>query len=518
MPPKSARRLIICALCLLGLSLSQLAAETPVASTSAALPASLTPPAPPTPRINGPAVFGVRPGSPFLYNIPASGDRPMSFTAEGLPDGLQLDSANGRITGVLKQKGEFSLTLHAANRLGAADKKFRIVVGDRIALTPPLGWSSWNCFGDHIDQEKILGTARAMVSSGLSQHGFTYVNMDDGWQGKRTGPGHSLQGNEKFPDMAGLVKSIHDLGLKTGTYSTPWETSYAKYPGGSADTETGEWKKIGMKMGKVSFAEADARQWAAWGIDYLKYDWSLDVPHIETMSNALHASGRDIVYSLSNSGKIKDVADYARLAESWRTTGDIYDVWSDGDRDWHFGVSEIGFSQEKWAPYAGPGHWNDPDMLVIGQVGWGPKTHPSRLTPDQQYSHISLWCLLSAPLIIGCDLTQLDAFTLGLLTNDEVLAIDQDELGQQAVRVGSNGAVDFYLKPLADGSFALGIFNRSEQPASTGLNKIGAMGLSGKFKVRDLWRQQDIGDFDQKKTSFTLPPCGVVLLRLLKTR
>lgn len=512
MTSNSTRSLIVFALCLLPLGLSRLAAETADTPTPSApaMPVSLTPPVSPAPRINGPAVFGVRPGSPFLYNIPASGDRPMSFTADGLPKGLQLDHASGRITGVLKQKGEIPITLHAKNRLGVADKKFRIVVGDRIALTPPMGWSSWNCFGDHIDQQKILGVAQAMVSSKLSQHGFTYINIDDGWQGKRTGPGHALQGNEKFPDMAGLVKSIHDLGLKVGTYSTPWETSYAKYPGGSAETETGEWQKIGEKMGKVSFAEADARQWAAWGIDYMKYDWALDVPHTETMSKALRASGRDIVYSLSNNGRIEDAADYARLSECWRTSGDIVD-------DWNGNVSNIGFNQGRWTSFGGPGHWNDPDMLVIGQVGWGPKTHPTRLTPDQQYSHISLWCLLSAPLIMGGDLTQLDAFTLGLLTNDEVLAVNQDELGRQGERVGSDNKVDFYLKPLADGSFALGIFNRNENPVSTGLTKIKSLMTGDKFKARDLWRQQTIADFNPEKISFALPPHGVVLLRLLKT-
>lgn len=325
----------------------------------------------------------------------------------------------------------------------------------------------------------------------------------------------ALQGNEKFPDMGALVETIHKLGLKAGIYSTPWETSYAKFAGGSAETTSGEWKKIGNKFGAVSFAKNDANQWAAWGIDYLKYDWPIDVTHTEEMSRALHANKRDIVFSLSNSGKIADAEAYGKLAESWRTTGDIYDAWQDGEAFWHFSVSEIGFSQDKWASFAAPGHWNDPDMLVVGQLGWGPKVKPTRLTPDEQYSHITLWCMLSAPLILGCDLDKLDDFTLGLLTNDEVLDVNQDELGKQATRVGSNGPVDFFVKPLADGAFALAAFNRGDAAKTTNMNKASFFGIAGRItKARDLWRQQDIAGFNTNRTPITIPSHGVVLLKV----
>jgi alpha-galactosidase len=476
---------------------------------------SLTPPVPSAPRINGPAVFGVRPGSPLIYNIPATGSRPMQFEIENLPNDLKVDAATGMITGTLKKRGEYAIILKATNKFGNAQKKFRIIVGDRIALTPPMGWSSWNAFGETITQEKIENIAWAMVKSGLNQHGFTYINMDDGWQGKRGGKYMGLQGNEKFPNMGALVDTIHKLGLKAGIYSTPWETSYAKFAGGSAETASGEWKKIGNKFGAVSFAKNDAMQWAAWGIDYLKYDWPIDVAHTEEMSQALHANKRDIVFSLSNSGKIADAEAYGKLAESWRTTGDIYDAWQDGEAFWHFSVSEIGFSQDKWAPYAAPGHWNDPDMLVVGQLGWGPKVKPTRLTPDEQYSHITLWCMLSAPLILGCDLDKLDDFTLGLLTNDEVLDVNQDELGKQATRLGSNGTIDFFVKPLADGAFALAAFNRGDAAKSTNLNKASFWGITGHItRARDLWRQQDIAEFNTNRSQFTVPAHGVVLLKI----
>ena len=484
-------------------------------SLAQSTPVTLTPAALSSPRINGPSVFGVRPGSPVIYNIPATGVRPMKFEVENLPKELVVDAGTGMITGTIKSRGEYNIVLKATNRFGSNEKKFRIVIGDRIALTPPMGWSSWNAFGETITQEKIQNTARAMVKSGLSQHGFTYVNMDDGWQGKREGKYMALQGNEKFPNMGALVDTIHKLGLKAGIYSTPWETSYAKFAGGSAETASGEWKKIGNKFGAISFAKNDAAQWAAWGIDYLKYDWPIDVAHTEEMSKALHSNKRDIVFSLSNSGKIADAEAYCKLAESWRTTGDIYDAWQDGEAFWHFSVSEIGFSQDKWAPYAAPGHWNDPDMLVVGQLGWGPKVKPTRLTPDEQYTHITLWCMLSAPLILGCDLDKLDDFTLGLLTNDEVLEVDQDELGTQATRVGSNGTIDFFVKPLADGTYALAAFNRGDTAKTTNLNKASFYGIPGRIaKARDLWRQQDIAAFSAMRTPLTIQPHGVLLLKL----
>jgi len=205
--------------------------------------AILTPPPPATPRINGPAVFGVRPGSPFLYHIPATGVRPMEFQAENLPAGLVLDSATGEITGSLPEVGRHEIVLHARNAQGEDRKTFTVVVGDSIALTPAMGWNSWNCWAAAVDQEKVLRSARAMVSSGLADHGWTYINIDDTWQGARTGEGHALQGNEKFPDMKGLCDAIHGMGLKAGIYSTPWMTSYAGFPGGSADDASGAWSK-----------------------------------------------------------------------------------------------------------------------------------------------------------------------------------------------------------------------------------------------------------------------------------
>ncbi len=479
----------------------------------------LTPPPAATPRINGPSVFGVRPNAPFLYTIPATGDRPMAFTTDGLPWGLNVERSSGRIVGRLKTAGAYSVTLKAETARGKAEKTFRIICGENICLTPPMGWNSWNCWAEAVDQDKVLRSARAMVASGLKDHGWTFINIDDTWQGIRGGPFGGIQGNEKFPDMNKLTADIHALGLKAGIYSTPWITSYAKFCGGSGEGPDGFWTKSFSdqkywKLGKYSFATQDAKQWAVWGFDYLKYDWNPnDLEHVREMSEALRASGRDIVYSLSNSAPFEHANDWAQWANCWRTTGDIWDYWDHSDHDWRYSVSEIGFTQERWAPFAGAGHWNDPDMLVVGHVGWGPQLHATHLTPDEQYTHISLWCLLSAPLLIGCDMEKLDAFTIGLLSNDEVLALDQDALGKQAVRVATVGPVDVFLKELEDGGRALGFFNRGGQEYQAEFNKLSRLGFTGKQHVRDLWRQKDLPDCGDK-LSLKVPAHGVVLLKL----
>jgi len=506
-----------------GLTCGVLFVSSPLAAQDAAVknPPSLTPAAPLEPRVNGPSVFGVRPNAPFLYTIPATGERPMTFGAEGLPAGLSLDPATGRITGALAEKGEHAVTLTAKNAKGSAAKKFRIVVGDRIALTPPMGWNSWNCWAHAVDQEKVLRSARAVVASGLIHHGWSYVNIDDTWQGARGGKHQAIQGNEKFPDMKKLCDEIHAMGLKAGIYSSPWITTYAKYAGSSSDSPDGAWtKEMGTdkfwRLGKVSFADQDARQWAEWGIDYLKYDWMPnDIPSVRAMSQAIRKTGRDMVFSMSNRAPFAHAAELAELSECWRTTGDIYDSWGRDkqNREWMDCVSEIGFTQDAWAPYAGPGHWNDPDMLVVGWVGWSKDLHQTKLTPDEQYSHISLWCLLSAPLLIGCDLERLDAFTLGLLTNDEVLAVDQDALGRQAVRVATFGSVDVYKKDLEDGGWALGFFNRGDTQQTATFDKLHRIGISGKVHVRDLWRQADLPD-TQGNIAISVAPHGVTLLKL----
>lgn len=504
----------------------------------------LTPPAPAMPHINGPAIFGVRPGHPFLYHIPATGDRPIKFSVDGLPAGLKVNSKTGQINGLLPEPGEFNVVLHAKNAKGADAKKFRIVAGETIALTPPMGWNSWNAYHATVTGENVINAARAMVANKLIEHGWTYVNIDDSWQAKRGGPFNGIQPNEKFPDMQEMCDEIHAMGLKVGIYSSPWTTSYAGYNGGSANNPEGIWspadtiingKTVRKRVhvhGKYSFAENDAKQWAAWGIDYLKYDWypKISTPretfdefhkHSEAMAKALRNSGRDIVFSYSNSMPFEWIGDQSKMYNCWRTTGDIGDNWqSMATKAFYIPIPQkqvdpVGPPSDKWAPYCSPGHWNDPDMMVLGVVNFGGKQHPTRLTPAEQYVHVSQWCMASAPLLLGCDLDKLDDFTLSLITNDEVLAIDQDMLGKQATIAGNvDNRLLVYVKDLEDGSKAVALYNLNEKPATVTANW-SELKISGKQIVRDLWRQKDLGTFN-KKFEAKVDPHGVVLVKMRK--
>ena len=512
---------------------TKLATLDPTAAPRAA-PYILTPPPPPAPRINGPKVFGVRPGSPFLYTIPATGGRPMTFAVDDLPDGLEVDAKTGRITGAIAGKGEFTVTLRAKNSFGEAKREFRVVCGDRIALTPPMGWNSWNCFAHEVSAEKVKSAADAFVRAGLIDHGWTYINIDDFWQNHRESDDPTLRGefrdkdgnivpNQRFPDMKGLADYVHGLGLKIGLYSSP-----------------GPWT-CGGCTGSFDHEERDAETYAKWGYDYLKYDWCSYKPAMEKqrggssaafagakswggfmpkdtalaelarpyaiMHRALAAQKRDIVFSLCQYG-MGDVWTWGDAVggQCWRTTGDIVDTWDS--------MSGIGFHQDKAAPYAKPGNWNDPDMLIVGHVGWG-KSHPTRLTTDEQYAHISLWCLLSAPLLIGCDLEKLDDFTLSLLTNDEVLAVDQDALGRQATCAVGDGDLRVYVKDLEDGGRAAGFFNAGVTPLEIRFADFAKLGVAGSQTVRDLWRQKDIATLDTRRDRLPLviPAHGVRLCK-----
>ncbi len=472
----------------------------------------LTPKAPLTPRINGPKIYGVRPGNDFLFRIPATGERPMTFSAKGLPAGLKLDAASGIITGKIKKAGTYVVSLQASNKSGNFSRIFTIVCGEKIALTPPMGWNSWNCFACAIDQEKVKAAADAMVKSGLADHGWSYINIDDCWMvqpdsedpvlgGKVRDEQGNMNCNKKFPDMKGLADYVHSLGLKIGTYSGPGPKTCAGY------------------TASYQFEEKDAKQFAAWGIDYLKYDWcdyeriakdhslpELKKPY-QVMREALNKANRDIVFSLCQYG-MGDVWEWGAEVggNCWRTTGDITDDWSS--------MESIGFSQAEKEKYAGPGHWNDPDMLVVGKVGWGPQLHPTRLSPNEQYTHISLWALLASPLLIGCDMTQLDEFTYSLLTNNEVIDVNQDVLGKQASRIVQYGSLEIWAKDMEDGSKAVGLFNRGLFPAPLTVTWRD-LGITGNHTIRDIWTQQDISNSDQKFAA-TIPAHGVKLIKIYR--
>ena len=442
------------------------------------IPYILTPKVSLKPRINGAKVFGVRPWSPLQFKVAATGQSPLKYSASDLPEGLTINPENGLITGALKKKGEYMVKLTVENRLGYAERDLKIVVGDVISLTPPLGWNSWNCWGLSVSDQKIRQSADAMKSSGLIDHGWTYVNIDDGWEDTHDKNGNILT-NAKFPTMKSLCTYVHSLGLKIGIYSSPGP------------------KTCGGYEGSYTFEAKDAQNYANWGIDYLKYDWcsygniapkatleQMKTPYRE-MKHAIRKANRDIHYSLCQYG-MGDVWTWGAEVDgnSWRTTGDIEDTWES--------LSEIGFRQSICSPWSAPGRWNDPDMLVVGWVGWGPALHYTRLTPNEQYTHITLWSLLAAPLLIGCDLGQLDAFTLNLLTNDEVLAVNQDPMGKQATRIRQTDDYEVWARDLEDGSKAIGLFNKTEKRLYIPVD-MKDLSLSGKSTLRDLWAQTDLG-------------------------
>jgi len=483
----------------------------------------LTPKESEKPQINGPKVFGVRPGHPIVFTIPATGKRPMTFSSTKLPTGIKLNSTTGVISGSLAKTGDYLITLQAKNALGTATRPLKIVVGENISLTPPMGWNHWNVFGTGISQEIVLAQAKAMVSTGLINHGWTYLNIDDGWQGKRGGEFHAILGDSAtFPNLQILCDQVHGMGLKIGIYSTPWVESYGHHIGGSAmniegtfertkETVARNKKLLPFAIGTYHFWENDAKQFAKWGVDYLKYDWNpIELQETKEMYDALRNSGRDIVYSLSNSTPFATIADLSKVSNTWRTGGDIRDEWKS--------LKSRLFSQDKWAQYAGPGHWNDPDMMVVGVVGWNSKEkHPTKLTPDEQYTHMSAWCLMSVPLLLGCDITKMDDFTLSLLTNDEVIAVNQDPLGKQATIISRQGDAGIMAKEMEDGSKAVGLFYPGDSASQQVVLKWDDLGIKGKYIVRDLWRQKDLGTFDSEFKADVVMH-GVVMIRLRKAK
>jgi alpha-galactosidase len=469
-----------------------------------AVPAELQPPIAsgdsPRPAIHGPRVTGASPGRPFLFKIPATGEGPLRYAARNLPAGLKLDSGTGLITGTLQRPGTTVVQLEVSGPRGKDTRSLTIVGAVRkLALTPPLGWNSWNVWAAAVNADKIRQAADWMVKSGLAAHGFVYINIDDAWMDGR-GPNGEIRPNAKFPDMRALADYVHSKGLKLGLYSSPGP------------------KTCQRLEGSYQHEEQDAMTYSKWGIDFLKYDLcsygqmlprgagrdELIKPY-RVMGNALLKAPRDLIYSLCEYGR-GDVWEWGPEVggQLWRTTGDIRDSWES--------MSRIGFSQNGLEKWAGPGHWNDPDMLVLGKVGWGVEPHPTRLTPNEQVTHITLWSLLSAPMLLGCDLSQLDKFTIDLLTNDEVLDVNQDSLGKQAARRAQDGLLEVWTKPLSDGTVAAGLFNRGIDKARV-TAKWTDMGIHGKQPVRDLWQRKNLGQFDSAFSS-VVPAHGAVLVRI----
>ena len=367
------------------------------------------------------------------------------------------------------------------------------LAADGLALTPPMGWNSWNKFACNVSEKLIQGAADALVASGMKDAGYQYVVIDDCWQVKRDAAGRIVADPERFPSgIKALAKSIHDKGLKFGIYSDAGTMTCAKRPGSKGHEAQ------------------DAKTYAEWGVDYLKYDWcNTDGQDTRDayakMGQALRASGRPIVFSICEWGNTKPWIWAQGIGQLWRATGDIQDCW-DCSRSWGgMGVVHIIDLMADLYPYSGPGHWNDPDMLEVGNGG---------LTLVENRAHFSFWALFAAPLMAGNDVQAMKPEIRDILMNREAIAVDQDSLGMQGRKVSDSSARQVWVKPLADGSRAVILFNRGseEAPIAVAWEDIGLYPKT-KARVRDLWKKADVGAFSGRFEA-KVEPHGVVMVRI----
>jgi alpha-galactosidase len=450
--------------------------------------------------LNGARVIGGTPGREFLFRVPATGKGPLKFTYQNLPSTIRPTGDGRVLRGTVPPEGRHTFTVTVSGPRGRDSREITIVSGlHKLAQTPPMGWNSWNVWGTSVTADKVRAAADAFVRLGLADYGYGYVNIDDAWEAGRDANGE-IQTNEKFGAMEPLTNYVHGLGLKVGIYSSPGT------------------KTCGGYTGSLGHEAQDAATWAKWGIDYLKYDWcsygqvakdnslvELKKPYL-VMREGLDAASRDIVYSLCQYG-MGQVWGWGESVggDLWRTTGDITDTWTS--------MSSIGFAHSDRGYRVGPSAWNDPDMLVVGRLGWGSTPRENRLGGNEQITHITLWSMLAAPLLIGCDLTQIDDFTKRLLMNHDVIEIDQDSLGKAAKRVHQDGSSEVWARPLADGSYAVALFNRGPQRTTIDTNWQRDLGIGGSPTVRDLWRRRDLGA-KSGGYAVAVPAHGAMLLRV----
>lgn len=488
------------------------------------------------PCINGPSVIGITPGNSFLYKIPVSGDDPVNINVSQLPAGVVL--RNGSILeGRIGRAGDYPVTVTASNAVASVSRTLTIKAGSEIALTPPMGWNSWYNFSESVSDAKIRAVADALVSRKLIDYGWSYVNIDDCWQGERRKEApYTLNGNEKFPDMKALCDYVHGKGLKIGIYHSPWIGTYAGFRGGSADSETGadpSFAEVPAKrlqpgqifgrypgvhirnadrVGKYWFFDDDLKVIADWGFDYIKVDWHPnDVPTARRMYNGVRNSGRDIVLSFSNNAFLKDIPALSRYANLWRTGGDITDTW--------LSLSRISRDLPNRFPFTRSGKYNDPDMLQVGHLG-KPNTpsetfRPTGLSAEEQYFQVSLWVIAAAPLILSCDISSLDDFTTGLLTNTEVLAVHQSYPVLPPRLRKQTPAIQIITRETEKGT-AVCVLNYSalKKKVTVPFKEWGigsptsADDSPETAAVRDLWRRRDLPVTQMNKKGFTVEIAG----------
>ena len=419
------------------------------------------------PIINAAATIGNYPATPFLYKIPTTGQRPIVFDVQNLPDGLALDKATGIISGEIKTAGNYEILVKAKNDWGTTEQKITIAIGDKLCLTPPMGWNSWNVYAADVTEDIIIKIADAMAANGMADLGYQYINIDDFWHAnQREASGKPKVDSLKFPHgMKWLADYVHAKGLKLGIYSCAGKMT------------------CGERFGGFGFEEIDAKTYAEWGIDLLKYDycyapWSRKSAEsrYKAMGDALKKSGRSIVFSVCEWGLRKPWLWAEKVGgHYWRTTPDIFDVWSGGS-PWQMSLMQILKRENKLAKYAGPGHWNDPDMLLVGNYGKGKATSAGGkfkgLTDVQYATHFALWCFLNAPLLSSADLGKLNPATAAILLDKNLIKINQDPLGKQALCVYNKNGILLYEKKLADNSTVWLMMNTTDKEITIELNDL----------------------------------------------
>ncbi len=469
-------------------------------------PVSITPPPPPVlstvepiiaskddiaMTMNSPMIVGATPTRPFQYLIAAVGPAPIVYSTENLPEGLALDATTGLITGKIAIAGDYKVLATASSANASVSRTITISAGaHKLGQTPPMGWNTGRILNRRINVTKVKEAADTLVKAGLVSRGYQYILLGDGWQGQRSVTGE-LQANPNFGDMKELADYLHARGLKLGIFSTPSEKTVRGAPG------------------SAGYEVQDAKTFAAWGVDYLRYDWGtcknpdIKAPY-QVMSDALQGSDRDIFYSISQFG-MGNVWEWGAKVggNSWQVGQTVSDTWAHVSTD-SINLEAIG--------YAGPGHWNDYDSLKVGNISRGGAAIKSKLTPNEQLSHLTLMSMISAPLLLGCNLNSLDTYTLNLISNTEVLAVNQDTAGTPPTRLNIEGDGEVWSRQLVDGTLAVALFNRGVSNTQV-LVRWTDLKLTGLQQVRNLWQRTELGNYPDGYSTI-IPGHGVVLLRV----
>jgi len=508
----------------------------------------------PGPQIHAPTVMSVRSGTPLLWTPSVTGNRPLKFSAKGLPRGLTLNPATGSISGMIAKDGDYPVQYTAQNGTGRETRTLHLLAGAMVAATPPMGWNSYDCYGDSVTEAETLANARNLAAN-LLPYGWDTVVVDYRWydafahdnnaSSKPFAPltmdatGRLTPAPNRFPSATdgkgfkALADRVHALGLKFGIHimrgiprnavkaNTPIDGSSYTAADAANTQDTCSWCPDmygvrGNTPAGQAYYDSLFRLYASWGVDIVKMDDTSSPYHtdeIEAVHNAIGKCGRSIVYSLSPGetpvAQGKHVAAHANM---WRGLGDLWDNWNQLNHTFEVGA--------RWPAFVGPGHWDDPDMLPLGRLSVGNRSvgqdRRSQLTHSEQMTMLSLWSLLPAPLMVGADLPSNDPWTLALLTNTEVLAVDQDVLGAPGKPIFTQDEWQVWSKPMADGSRAIGLFNRSDFDETLTVTAAD-LGLVGPYRYRDLWQQKDLGDLPDKLT-ISVPSHGVGLYRFQPTK